>query len=444
MLRLNGLVFLAVLAWPATLATGADKLTLEQALALAVDGNRTLRATALEADKARDKLNQTRTRQFPSLSLYLLGAQQLRSFNFTLQQGVLGTYPGTGPLPAEDVHLKTPLQPTGLLIGRVSQPLTTLVRIRRNMDTLKTGIEIAGEQTRAEKQKMIRDVKKLYYSLQQVESALRSVQETTKLYEEVEKLTSNYVAREVALKGDLLQSQTQVARSRQTEVSLVNQQASAKEQLNRLLGRDLLTEFDVEPALEATGDEPDLAEARARALRDRPELRQARLKQKQAAQDLQAKKAESIPDLSAEFNNLTFLNYGRFFPTQSTSLGVSLSWEPFDWGRKKHEAAEKQHTVDQARLSEQETAAAIIADINDKFRQLRYQRAELQVARLAHETALENLRVVKNRYQVQAALVKDVLQSQAGVQQSSAGYQQALASFWNARAEFERALGEDR
>jgi outer membrane protein TolC len=164
----------------------------------------------------------------------------------------------------------------------------------------------------------------------------------------------------------------------------------------------------------------------------------------QATQDLRAKKAEYIPDVAAEFNNLSFVNWGRFMPTQSMSVGVSLSWEPFDWGRKKHETAEKKRTVEQAKLAQQDTESAVLVDVNDKYRQLQYRQAELRVARLSQESAVENLRVVKNRYAVQAALVKDVLQSQVSMEQSNADYQQALTAFWNARADFERALGEDQ
>jgi outer membrane protein TolC len=426
------------------ISRAADTLTLEQAISLALENNHGLQSSALSVEKARDQLAAARTKQLPSINLYMLGAQQLRSFDFTLEKGILGTYEGTGPLPSQDVHLKTPLQPTGLLTGRVTQPLSTLVRIRRNMDTLKTGVTIAEEQTRADRQKVARDVKRLYYGLQQTEASLRSVRETNALYKEVEKLTSNYVLQEVALKGDLLDAQTRLAKTEQLEVSLTNQRASAKEQLNQLLGRDVLTEFEIEPVLEATGDEPDRDEARSRALRDRPEIRQAALRQVQATQDLRAKKAEYIPDVAAEFNNLSFVNWGRFMPTQSMSVGVSLSWEPFDWGRKKHETAEKKRTVEQAKLAQQDTESAVLVDVNDKYRQLQYRQAELRVARLSQESAVENLRVVKNRYAVQAALVKDVLQSQVSMEQSNADYQQALTAFWNARADFERALGEDQ
>jgi outer membrane protein len=434
----------ATLLASGAIASAADVLTLDQAVTLALANNRAIESSSVDIDKAKDKLAANRTKQFPSFSLYMLGAQQLRSFDFTLEKGVLGDYASTGPLPSEDVHLKTPLAPTGLITARVAQPLTTLFRIRRNLDTLKTGVKLAEEQTRAERQKISRDVKRVYYNLQQADSSLRTVRETLALYQEIEKLTSNYVIQEVALRGDLLEAQTRLAKANQAELSLNNQKATAKEQLNQLLGRDVLMEFEVEPVLDISGDEPDLVMAREQALRDRTEIRQALLKQQQAQQDLRAKKAERIPDIATELNNLSFLNWGRFMPTQSTSVGLSLSWEPFDWGRKKHETSEKAHTVEQATIAEKEARSTVIVDVNDKYRQLAYRRSELRAARLAQDTAVERLRVAKNKYAVQAALVKDVLYSEVSLEESNSDYNQALTSFWNARADFERAIGENQ
>ena len=434
-----------VLAAAAThLILAGDMLTLDQAVTMALDKNRSLNNSAIDIQKAQDNVQANRTRQFPNFNLNALAAQQLQSFDFTIEKGALGTYAGTGPLPSQDVHLKSPRQPTGLMIAKVSQPLSSLIRIRRNLDTLKTGVEIASEQNRADRQKVVRDVKRAYYGLQQLESSLRSVRQTHELYVELVKLTENYVAGEVVLKADLLDVQTRLARTEQTALQLRDQMASGKEQLNQLMGRDVLIDFDVQPALEVADDDFSLANARQRALSRRPEIRQAELREKQAEEDLRAKKAEYIPDVSAEFNAITLLNYGRFLPTQTTSIGVSVSWEPFDWGRKKHEIAAKQRTIDQASNARQDAINAVLIDVNEKYRQLRQSQAQLRVARLEQETSIESLRVTKNRYAVKAVLLKDVLQGQVGLEQSNGDYQQALVSFWNARAEFERALGEDQ
>jgi outer membrane protein TolC len=440
MFRLKAIALSILLAAGAEAAT----LTLEEAIAIAVEQNRGIERSNLEVAKAADRLAANRTRLYPSLSVSALGAQQLRAFEFTIERGVLGTYSGTGPLPNEDVHLKSPLAPTGIFMAKVQQPLTSLIRIRRNLASLKTGVELAKEQTRADRQKVVREVRRVYYALQQVDSGVRTARQMVALYRELTRLTENYVAGQVVLKADLLEAQTKLAKAEESEAELLDQQSTAKEQLNLLLGRDVLTEFEVQPLADTVDDIVPLAAARERALAQRPEVRQAKLRQMQAEQDVRAKKAEYIPDVAAEFNNLSFLNFGAYFPPTSTSIGISVTWEPFDWGRKRHEIAEKRRTVEQAKAAGSDAEASVLIEVNEKYRQLRRSKAQLNLARMQRESAMEGLRVTRNRYAVEAALLKDVLQGQAGLEQSDAEYQQALVSFWNARADFERALGEEK
>ena len=188
----------------------------------------------------------------------------------------------------------------------------------------------------------------------------------------------------------------------------------------------------------------DLSEAHRSALEHRPEIRQARLRHTQAEWDMKAKKAEYIPDLAVEFNSIALLNFSSFLPTQSQSVGVSLSWEPFDWGRKKREVSEKRHVVEQAENATADAESLVLIDVNDKYRQLQQNRMQLRVARLKQETAMENLRVAKNKYTADAVLLKDVLQAQTTVEEGNTSYERALLAFWDARADFERAVGEDR
>jgi outer membrane protein TolC len=303
---------------------------------------------------------------------------------------------------------------------------------------------IAEERSRQQRLDVVRNVKKLYYGIQQMEGSLQSVLETLKLYQELDRLTGDYVKQQAALEADALAVQVNLARTEQARMTLEDQEATAKEQLNQLLGRDVLTEFSVSSIAEAGDFETDIAAARKRAIEMRPEIRQARLRTEAAEQDVRAKRAEYIPDISADFNSLTLLNFNQFIPSHFTGVGVSVSWEPFDWGRKKNELAEKRKTAEQARNGANDAESLVIIDVNDKFRQLRQSRAQLRVTQLARQAALESLRVVKNKYQVQASLLKDVLEAQAKVEQAGAASQQALAAFWTTKAEFERALGEDQ
>jgi outer membrane protein len=62
---------------------------------------------------------------------------------------------------------------------------------------------------------------------------------------------------------------------------------------------------------------------------------------------------------------------------------------------------------------------------------------------MAQATAREKVRVKTNQYQVQAAMLNDVLQLRAELASSDDQFQQALLAFWTAKADFELAIGEE-
>src|SRR5262249_41499425 len=133
-----------------------------------------------------------------------------------------------------------------------------------------------------------------------------------------------------------------------------------------------------------------------------------------------------------------------FVPRFLNNIGITITWEPFDWGRKKSQLAEKEKAIEQARNSLADAQSQVIVDVNDKFRKLRESRGQLRVAQLARQASAENFRVIQEKFRVQASLVKDVLEGQASLEQAGSDYRQALLSYWNARADYERALGEEQ
>jgi outer membrane protein TolC len=186
----------------------------------------------------------------------------------------------------------------------------------------------------------------------------------------------------------------------------------------------------------------DAEAASRRAVTQRPELQQAQLKVKQAEYDRRMKQAEYIPDVSLAFSYLSPFNV-EFVPHNIASVGVLLSWELFDWGRKHREIAEKRKTERQAINTVSDTEINVQLEVRSKLRTLQEKAALLRVEQLAQETTIEKLRVMMQKYTQQAALLQDVLQAQADLARANAEYRQGLAAFWTARADFEKALGEE-
>jgi outer membrane protein TolC len=295
---------------------------------------------------------------------------------------------------------------------------------------------------RAQRLSVTNSVKRLYFSILQTESAMDTTDQAIALYRELDRMLEVRVAQKVALRSDALDVQFRLAQEQLAKTTYQNTLATQKEQLNQLLGRDVRTDFVVEPVSTLSISEIDVNAARTRALESRPDVREARLKAEQADLDRRAKKAERIPDLSVAVSYSSYFNID-VMPTNLATAGVQLKWEPFDWGRKGRELASKTHTVEQARLAIRDAEDKVVVDVNARFRTLAEKRALLNVAQMAQATSREKLRVKTNQFQVQAALLPDVLQLRAEQAGSDDNYQQALLAFWTAKADFENAVGEE-
>src|SRR4029077_13367758 len=129
---------------------------------------------------------------------------------------------------------------------------------------------------------------------------------------------------------DSLEVKTRLAKSEYEALNQTNQLITEKEQLDNLLGRDVRSCVSVAAIADAANFETELALARTRALDQRPELREARLKVTQAEVDLRIKKSEYIPDVSAGFTYMSFRNFNDAVPKNSAGVGVAMRWEVFD------------------------------------------------------------------------------------------------------------------
>lgn len=428
-------------AQPAPVAI-TQRLTLDRAIQLAVENNRQIQTAALQLQKANEDVEVARTHRLPVFDIQGQAAQLLTPVDFAFPQGAFGEFPGVGPIPATDTDVSVPRQLTYYLSSQLSQPITQLFRIGLGIDSARATSAIEQEHLNAQRLSVTNSVKRLYFAILQSESALYSTEQAIALYRELDRTLEVRVAQKVALRADSLDVQFRLAKEELTRTTYQNTLASQKEQLNQLLGRDVRTDFVVEPVTELSIAEVDVDAARTRALENRPDLREARLKVEQADLDRRLKKADRIPELSVAVSYSSYFNID-VMPTNLATAGLQLKWEPFDWGRKGHELAAKTHTVTQARLAVRDTEDRIIVDVNNRFRTLSEKRALLNVARMAQATSREKLRVKTNQYQVQAALLPDVLQLRTEQASSDDQYQQALLAFWTAKADFENAIGEE-
>lgn len=418
-------------------------LTLQDAIHIAQGNNPNLKNALLASSIAEDKIAEARTSRYPSIKFYALGSQLLTPLDFTFDKGVFGTFPGIGPIPADRTKIHTPLRPTFFAVTQAAQPLSQQYKIGLNIRLAGLGKTLSDEKLRAQQHQVANQVKQAYYGLLRTQSSLDVSRENLKLDAELHRLMQQNVEQKTALKADAMEIQTRLAQEEYNQQVLRDSLATQKEQLNNLLGRDVRTDFSVVPAPEAPAVALDLEAARAKALAARPELRQSRLGLQQAMLNRRITKSSYIPDVSLALNNLSLFNASPFLPSNVASAGILFSWDPLDWGRRKHELAEASKTIEQSKNSVSDLESQILIEVGDKFRKFQQTHSLLRVADLGLASAQERLRVTMNQFEQKTALLKDVLQLKSAVQNATDQHQQALLAFWTAKADFEKALGED-
>jgi len=421
---------------------GAERLSLERAIGMAIAHNRQLQSALLQVEKAGADVAAARTRRLPVFEMELSASHLLSPVDFAFPKGAFGEFPGTGPIPSADTAVSVPRQPTYYVSSQISQPISQLFRINLGIHSAAAAREVEQERVRGERIALVNNVKRLYFAILQTESAIAAHDEAIRLYRELDRMLAVRVAQKVALRSDSLDVQYRLAQEQLSRTTRENALATQKEQLNQLLGRDVGTPFGVEDVSGISILDVDLGAAQAQALENRPDVREARLRVRQADLDRRITKADRIPEVSVAVSYVSNFNID-VLPTNLATVGVRVTWEPFDWGRRKHELAAKTHSVAQARLGVRDAEDRTLLEINSRFRTLAEKRALLNVARMAQSVSREKLRVKTNQFELQAVLLPDVLQVRAEAATADDRYQQALLGFWSAKADYDLAIGED-
>jgi outer membrane protein TolC len=422
--------------------TTSRLLTLEEALPLSLDNNRKVIHARLEVEKTEQQAAAARKRYLPVFDLKFTESYLLTDSLYKFQPGVFGTYPGIGPIPSIETKISSLNLWEPLLIASVGQPLTDLYRIHMGVQSLNIENEIATEKLRAQRTAVVSEVKRVYYSLAQTQSALSVASELILSLKELERVVSDQVAQRATLDADLLEVKARLAKTEYDVFTLRNTLKSGKQQLNNLLGRDLQVDFTVATTVESVGENIDDQAAVARALGNRVELKESKLRQQQAEYDIKAKKSEYIPHVNLVFNYLTPFN-NDFMPTNVATVGLQVNWDVFDWGLKHNELAAKNRALEQARQAIRETEALITMDVQNRLDRLQEAQLLTKATLIAKEAAQEKLRVATDRHRQKAALLQEVLQAQSMLAEANHQHQNAMLAFLAAKAEFEQATGEE-
>jgi len=374
--------------------------TLEEAWRTALTRDPALAAAGLDTRAAAENLRAARGARWPTLSAE-------------------GSYMRFDEAPAFDIATPAlrfqspPIFDDDVVMGSVQArlPLYAGGRIAAGIRAARAGAGAAAASERQAAAALKLDVARAFVDVQRAARALMAAESTVaSLTAHVDDVTAK-VEQELVPRSDLLAAQVALANAEQSRLRAKNSEDLAWAAYNRLLAEPLDRRTTLEPVAAATvaaqSSEPIEALVR-QAQESRQEIRALEESGRSLEAQARAEIGRLLPHvgLVGSYNHLenNFLDREDF-----SMVGIGVQWNLFDGGQTRHRAAALRHAG--RAVSERARDRRSLVELEVRQARLDLDEAEARIAatRAAVAQAAENLRMVREQYDVGMAGNTEVL-----------------------------------
>ncbi len=413
-------------------------LSLERAVEIALENNPEVAAMRSDIDAASARRDLAFGEALPSFHVvggytHTILPQRLEPVTTPGEPGVV-----TRDLFSGDLVLSMPLFAGGRIISRI-----------KAADLLKLASEHQLARTREE---LVYNVSSVFFGILAQGHVIESLAFSVETLEHHAQRVEALIAEAKAARVDLLRTEVRLAELRQQWL----QEKGVLDIHHRLLA-NLMGMEDRRDALALEGglsvdDEPetmDVVIALGRAWGQRDDYLAARAALEAQARNVDAARGGRWPTVAFQGSyggrwavNPTTRPEGASTSTDTGQIGVFMDIPVFDGGRIDARIREEQAKLNAAVDRLRNLQLQIQLDVETALIQVKSSRDRVEVTEKAIALARESLRIEREKYDLGAGTIVDVLDAQAALLESQMSYYRALADYNVAQAQLKLAIGE--
>jgi outer membrane protein TolC len=430
---------LALLAPAPQHAADILRLTLTEAVHLAIHENRALKIARLKVIENERKKARERSAYFPvitnqSNALHITDLQIVE-----VPAGIFGSIAGV-PIPARGLIL-----PQGKLTfvssgTQVSQPLTQLIRTRAANRIAAAETAASGEDLKKAENQVALDVHNLYFRVLIARLQKQAAEQQTLFAGQQLRESEEDVRNGAALKIAAIQGRANVLEGQQVALTADLQLADLTAELNDLLGLPLDTRLELDPVVPTNFDQRPREEYVRVAWSINPEVSAAEDAVEKARAGVALARTAYIPDITA-YARHSYQDGVPFLVRNFGTFGVTLNWDVFDFGRRRALVREREAQLAQAEESLRRVKEQIAVGIERSYNKVRRSRSQVEVADQIVKLRQEGERLAGNQLAQGVVLASERRQAIAGTYKAQADLLQASLGYLLAWAELEQAVG---
>jgi outer membrane protein TolC len=420
----------------------AMRLTLDQAIDLALKQNHSIRLRSLSVDQMQSVKDEARSNYMPQIKASGNTLHITELAGIEIPAGVFGSHPSTGAIPSKSLFIDQGSATGYTGAAGLEQPLTQLFRIHQANLAAKQDVIIAKTQLDQTKDAIALEVRQLYYNILINEQKLEASQDQLTAARVKDEESRSNVARGNALEVSALQSEASILQAQQESLTLRLQGSDLRRQLADALGLPVNTPIDLDPGAAAAAlDIPSRADAVRIALDQNQDLKVARQTLEKAQAGLAAAKDAYIPDVTA----LSRYSYQSGIPLlvhNFGTFGFSLNYDLFDGGRREAKVREARSEVRSAEVDVDKLQSEIEVQVQGIYDRIDELKQMADVADQVLKVRTEAARLADRQFEQNAALSSARSQTHADVASATASLLETNCGLSLAEAGLKRAIGQ--
>ena len=438
---LRAMVTAGVLSFCATSVLPGEgrRLTLAEAVHLAVQQNRTLKIARLKIQENQHRKEGTRSDYFPTITnqsnaLHISELQAL-----SIPPGAFGTATGV-PIPNVNTTLpqgKKTFISSGTMLA---QPLTQLLRIHQENRIAAAEVASSRDDLKNAENEVALQVHALYYGILVAQLQKKAAEQQTSFSAENLSENENNVRNGSALQVAALQSRAELLQGQQSVLTADLKIQDYMVELNDLLGLPLDTKLDLESEVGTNFETLPKAEYVKEAWEENPEVRAAEEAVEKARAGVAAAKTAYIPDITA-FARHSYQDGVPFLVRNFGTVGVNLNYTLWDFGKRRAAVRERGSQLAEAEQNLERLKEEVAVAVERSYNKLERTRSMVNVATQVAQLRQESERLATNQEAQGVVLISDVRHATAANYEAKAELLQARLGYLLAWAELERTVG---
>ena len=438
--RILSVAVLGAVAVVGQKAAEVKRLTLTEAVQLAINQNRDLKIARLRVTESEQRKAEARSRYFPELKNHssFLHITSLQSLD--IPAGAFGLVPNIGPVPYSNVQINQG-SPTVETSGTtLVQPLTQLIRIRQANRIAASETASTRDDVKKAENEVALKVHQLYFSILVTRLQKRAADQEiayarTNLSESEEEIQNGS-----ALKISAINGRTTLLHGEQDALTADLQLKDLTAEFNDLLGLSLNTLLELAPVVPAALKVRPREEYVHFALAENPEILAAAEQVERAKAGVTSAKSKFLPDISA-FARQSYQNGVPFLVHNFGTFGLEMDYDVFDFGKRRAQVRGNEAKLAEAQENLTRLKEAASVRIEQAYNKVESTAHMLQVAREELALREEGERLATNQSALGVVLISARQQASADSYKAQAGLLQAQLAHLLAGAELDQAAG---